>query len=519
MSVSSYSLHRTSSVRQQLWRQRRVWLFGYASVFLVGLMVAGMAWKRSYQQEFGVALGMLVVTMAAWMIRPRLGLHLTMFLALIGDTVTVSWFPFNKNLSSHESILFVGDGLTVSPLEIVLVVGLIVVVLRNVSATRRALRHGTLFWPLMAFVGFVAFGFVRGIGSGGDVRVAIFEMRPLLYIPLMYLLVTNVCEERKDYRHLLWTAMAAVFLQSLLSLRYMNTLTPEVRDNMESLTEHGSSIGMNVFFMLLFAALTYRGISRAVRLLMVLCSMPIAWVYLESQRRAAVIGLGLCLLLFFAVLFWRQRRTFWKVAPIAIILVVGYLGAFWNSTSNAGFPAQAAKTVIAPDSLSAKDQSSDLYRKIENYDLSVTIRSSPVFGLGFGQRFLRPVPLADISVFEFYEYIPHNSTLWIWIKLGFGGFALVFFLFGRAVMLGAARLRRLRDPVDALAMTGALMFVVSFAIYTYVDIAYDPRNSVLLGFAFAMCADFMMPRPQAPAAAESPAASRRPEDHAMAGVR
>ena len=47
-----------------------------------------------------------------------------------------------------------------------------------------------------------------------------------------------------------------------------------------------------------------------------------------------------------------------------------------------------------------------------------TIKAKPITGLGFGQRFYRPFPLPDISFFPFYEYMPHNSVLWIWIKTG-----------------------------------------------------------------------------------------------------
>ncbi len=46
---------------------------------------------------------------------PRVGLHLPMFFAQIVDAITVSWFPFNKNLSSKESILYFDDQLTITP--------------------------------------------------------------------------------------------------------------------------------------------------------------------------------------------------------------------------------------------------------------------------------------------------------------------------------------------------------------------------------------------------------------------
>ena len=45
--------------------------------------------------------------------------------------------------------------------------------------------------------------------------------------------------------------------------------------------------------------------------------------------------------------------------------------------------------------------------------------------------------MPDISFFEFWEYIPHNNVLWIWIKIGFFGFVAMLFMFGRGVQLGA----------------------------------------------------------------------------------
>ncbi len=92
---------------------------------------------------------------------------------------------------------------------------------------------------------------------------------------------------------------------------------------------------------------------------------------------------------------------------------------------------QAVKTVIAPGQLSLEDQSSDLYRQIEAYDIWYTIRSNELFGVGFGQQFLRPWQLPDISFFVFWEYMPHNSILWIWMKMGIGGFMAMLYLIAR----------------------------------------------------------------------------------------
>ena len=85
-----------------------------------------------------------------------------------------------------------------------------------------------------------------------------------------------------------------------------------------------------------------------------------------------------------------------------------------------------------------RDASSDLYREIENFDLVYTIRAEPLTGVGFGKPFYQPAPLPDISFFVFYRYIPHNSVLWIWLKMGFVGFVAMFFVIAAALRAASA---------------------------------------------------------------------------------
>ncbi|MBK9972935.1 MAG: O-antigen ligase domain-containing protein, partial [Acidimicrobiaceae bacterium] len=178
---------------------------------------------------------------------------------------------------------------------------------------------------------------------------------------------------------------------------------------------------------------------------------------------------------------------FLVIAPVLLLLGVGYTAAFWNSTSSAGFPAQAVKSVISSTEPTEKDRSSDQYRDMENFDINYTIRSAPVLGIGFGQKFYRPIPLPDISFFEFYEYIPHNSILWVWIKTGFGGFLSMLMMLGLAVRVGARNLVNARDHTDAAFALVGVAFVFMFAVFAYVDIAWNSQNMVLLAVAFALC--------------------------------
>lgn len=478
----------TFTANTQLRANRSLWWLTYIAVVGGGLMIAVVASLRPFQPYLGLGLAVLALLLAAWIWRPREALAATVALALVSDIVTVWWWPYLKNLSSQESVMFLANSISFSPFEITLVWALAVTAYRNLVTTGRLYRTGPLMLPLLVFLTFLLFGVVNGLASGGDSRAAIFEVRSLLYLPLLYLLVINVCHRQRDFRLLFAAALCAVLAQALLSIHFLfTTIDADARAELESLNEHGSSLGMNMLFVFLIVALLYQGVHAALRVALFVATIPVIWVYFVAERRVAVIGLAAAMLLLAVLLFLRQRRTFWKVIPVLAIVGIGYLGAFWNSDTTAGFPAQAVKGAIAPAELSAADQSSNNYREIEKYNLHVTIRSSPVTGIGFGQPFLRPIPLASISFFEFHEYLPHNSLLWVWIKTGFGGFVTVLYILGRTVMDGAERARRAPPGIDAMVATCSVLFTVMYAVYLYVEIAWEPRNVLLLAVAMALC--------------------------------
>jgi O-antigen ligase len=487
---------RATSVRKQVGRERLRWYSAYIGLMVVGMMLAVLASRRA-PGVFSIAVAALLLTALAWMAKPIVGMHLILLFTLFGDYVTISWFPFAKNLSSVESLLFVSNQLTISPLECTLGFASVCLLLRHLARHEHPVVIGPLLRPLLIFTGFVFFGLLYGLSSGGDMRVAVYEARGLLYIPIVYFLVSNTCRTARQYRGLLWTAMVGILGNSIMSLIYLAKLTSDERKNLEALGEHGAALSMNALFILAISSFLFKRASGGGRLLLLAMCVPAGWAYLASQRRAAVIGLSAALFLLAIVLFWHQRSRFWRVVPVAVLAFTAYLGVFWNSSASFGFPAQAVKTVIAPGSLSDRDRGSDLYRQIENYDLNSTIRQAPITGLGFGHPFSQPVALPDISFYEFYRYIPHNSVLWIWIQTGFFGFVSMFFLFGRAMALAGQKLRRLTNPDDVILVVVGGAFVLMYAIFAYVDIAWDARGTVFLGFAFAICANFPIREPTA----------------------
>jgi hypothetical protein len=468
-------------------RPSRGWWPTYLSVMALALAVAVLALERAHQPVLGFGLVCLVALVLMWTRFPKAALAATIALSLVGDLVTVYWYPFTKNFSSHESLMYLAEGVAISPFEVTLVAALVLTVFRNLASGRGLLRSTPLMRPILLFTAAVAFGLAYGQWRGGDTHAALFEARPVIYLPLLYVLVVNVCDRRRDYHVMMAAAVVGIATQAMLSVEAVWSTPVALRPPPHSIMEHGSAISMNLAFALLIAMLAFRHTSRWWTLALAISAVPMAIMYFESQRRAAAIALVVGLIVLAAALFWRQRPTFWKLIPALTIVLTGYIGAMWGSESAAAFPAQAVKSVIAPDDLTDANRSSSEYRDIENYNLNFTIRTAPLTGIGFGHPFYRPVPLADISVFEYHEYIPHNSLLWIWTKTGFIGFATFLYLIARTLTIGAHRLRTVADGAEAVASYVAVAFVAMYAVFMYVDISWGARNAVLLALCMGLC--------------------------------
>ncbi len=453
-------------------------------VLVLGVVAFGTAPTGTSLAFAGLAL-----TCIAGIAHPFIGVYVIVFVTLVGDAATMTWWPFAKNFSASESIMYVSDSMIFSPLEVLMVATAGSFFLQRLEDPTWRFRRGRLMWPILVFTLFLCYGFANGVGRGGDMRTAIFEARSIFYILFMYLLVTNLLTTRRQYLGLLMVALVAVSIQSIFSLSFYRGLTPLEREETTDLAQHTATVHMNVLFAFLFALLLLKGSRRLIWTVLVL-AIPVTWAYLLSQRRAAMISLIVGVLMLMIVLWFKRRRAFWTFTPISVLFGTAFVAATWNATGALGLASTSVKSVIAPDELGAEEESSNLYRVIESFDLWFTIRSAPLTGRGFGQPFLMPIPLPDISFVEFWQFIPHNSILYIWIKLGFLGFAAMFFMFLRGVQSGARSVLAVRTGDDVATVFAGLASVVMFIVFAYVDIAWDARSTVFLGVAFALCADF-----------------------------
>jgi hypothetical protein len=455
---------------------RLLWIGG---VTAVALLVA-FSMFRSGADPAIVAWLLYGAALALALYRPRYGVYLLLFLGLVGDSILMPWFPFAKNFSSEESIFYLHPDLIISPLEMMLLVTIFSWLVRQFGARRAEFYTGPLFWPAAVFLAFTCFGIVWGLGRGGDVNIGLFEARPLFYLPVMLVLVSNLLTKREHVSHLMWAAMLALFIESLIGSHYVLFVLGGTLRNVESITEHGAAVHMNTVFVFAMAVWIYKT-SAAKRILLPLMVPVVMLAFMATQRRAAFLALAVAGLLLAYVLLKERPYAFWLIVPPLAFLGVAYIAAYWNAGGALGKPAQAVKSIIAPGQLNLRDQLSNVYRVLENINVRQTIRAAPLTGFGFGHPFLLILPLPDISFFRYWQYLPHNSILWIWIKMGVGGFVAMLYLVGMAIMTSVRTWWQMpRNELSAIALTATLYLVMHF-LYAYVDISWDIQSMLYVG--------------------------------------
>lgn len=188
-----------------------------------------------------------------------------------------------------------------------------------------------------------------------------------------------------------------------------------------------------------------------------------------NQRRADYIALLIGFIVAWVLIIVAKphaRKGLIIALVIFAVLVVGYVLAFGNSTGNLAEPARAIISFYHPD---PRDASSNLYRTIENADLTYTVKLNPL-GLGFGKEFLQPIPLPNILITDpYYLYVPHNTIYWIWMRLGPIGYGALWYLIAAIIVRGCLIMRQLRDHYLQLVAIFIVAITFMEVIVAYAD--------------------------------------------------
>jgi O-antigen ligase len=363
-------------------------------------------------------------------------------------------------------------GFTTSPMELFILAA----TASSVVQIRSRLSLPLVVWAFPLAVGA---GMLHGIAAGGAPHLAYNEGRGLLIGIAAFVLFARTLP-----RDLVTFAKVTMFAEALLAAEILLRYVVYVRGGeltvpLEFAFTHEGSLVLGVGLLIGLVTLVEKRHAASTRLLLVAYALLLSLAMAATGRRAATLVLitGVVTL----ALLWFPRRPKLVIAaalPLALLAGV-YLSVYWNKEYGAiAQPARAVRSQIDP---SARDESSDVYRDIEKFDVVATIRGNRLLGVGFGRRFAQYQPLPDLERFWTLQfYTPHENVLWLWLKLGLPGI-------GVCVGVWLVALKRclvawhdaacgFRHEIAAVAFGTILMFV----IYSTIDLGFVGVRSVVL---------------------------------------
>ena len=363
----------------------------------------------------------------------------------ITDTVPFFWninTMFEKYLGANPKAA------PINFLEMVLILFAAVVLLRLAVHRKTVIRCGSLFWPILGYLSFVTLGWANGMATGGNFVEALQEVRAQFYFGIVYLMAFNAFRDRKQIDVLIWISVLCITFKAFNYIYRHFTVYQGV------IQEQGVGSHEEAFFfmafVLLLAVLSFAGVQRRLQVLMWTLLPFIFFANLTTNRRTAYAALSIILpILLLAAYrgFPKARKSVVAFLVTLAIVFPPYFFAFRTSAGALGGPARAINSAISPNE---RDSNSDMYRQIENYDLMLTMRSTTttqLIGYGYGKRFLTPGGNLDSikSIYAWYNLLPHNQILWVWMRLGTLGF-LAFWGMVSAIIVYACRIVRFHAP-------------------------------------------------------------------------
>ncbi|HEV2474159.1 MAG TPA: O-antigen ligase family protein [Chthonomonadales bacterium] len=396
-----------------------------------------------------------------------------------------TWVPFWWNISSigqKDAGTTLMNAITLSPAEVLILLTALIWVVRSIANRSFRFHTGTFFLPIAAYISMVIFGFFHGLAAHGDYKMALYEVRPQLQFFAVYLLAVNLIRKREEAIALVWVVVVCVAAQAVTGAAAFFALGGKVTD--QGLFNHDTSLCFNLLFLIALTALV-SGVDRKLCAWSLLFAPAALVAEFANQRRAGIAAFLIALIPLLpiaAVLFRERRRQITAVGVCCLVFSAVYLPVAWNSSGIWALPARSLKSQISPD---PRDASSDAYRLAENADLKMTRDQQPLIGIGYGKPFSQRIPLVKLTT-DFLDYMPHNSVLWVWMRLGHIGFFLFMMMFAAFLIKGVQMLRQVGDSrLKLLGILGVLYALMIF-VYGKYDLQFaNPRQmaitAVLLG--------------------------------------
>ena len=316
-------------------------------------------------------------------------------------------------------------------------------------------------------------GMVRG---GMDFASSLWQVQRVIYLPLLFLLFHHAIRGPRDQAAVGKVIIAAACVRAIAAWCIRHFVTPNTIDEMPTATTHADSMLFAGAFCLCIV-LAFEIPSRTHRLLCLFVLPILSMGMVANNRRLVWVEVALAMIvLFFVTPMTRLKRKMIRGLIVASPILAIYVAAGWNQQGGIFKGAQMIRSIV-----DSKSDASTEWRDWENYDLFVTLKSSPVLGVGYGHPYIDQVKLPDVSQFYALEhFIPHNSVLGLWAYGGLIGFSLLWMMLVVGAFLAARVYKRATRPIDRAAALAVLLMLVIYLAHCYGDLGLGTWASVFL---------------------------------------
>lgn len=325
---------------------------------------------------------------------------------------------------------------------------------------------------LVVLLGWAAFG----IAAGNAAPKIIFDVRPLAHVcaaTFIGLRVAGTPTARNVARmlpYILWFSAALLVVASTTGLAISGS-AEQATLYLQSATSDATRLrgpATDLAMVVLSTCVALFLMKRARTRTLVLMAAPSFLIVFLAFSRYTVFGVAFAV--GFALIAACSFRTVFRT--VALLVVVGGLGlgigiaapsfagvpgGNWVASQVSGFQNRVL------DGLTSKVIDADgsaQYRVREDSNLIPNIGRSPIFGHGFGYAYKPPEPPANSFFTKYGPYYAHNYYLWLLVKTGIAGAAL---LLGAILVPALLALRRPTAATTSLAITVGALMTTSFA--------------------------------------------------------
>jgi hypothetical protein len=317
---------------------------------------------------------------------------------------------------------------------------------------------------------------VWGVARGGVFREALWQFRALLFMPIVSMLSLLAFDFPKDLRLLGRVLVIGSVVKALLGTYFMYFIAYPQGEYPPHTTGHNDTmvfvVGVVLALVRVWEWPSWRNIGEA------LLWLPFLAMALRlNDRRIAYVDIAMALgFIYLMSPMHRTKRFLTQVLVAMIPVVVLYVAVGWNARGGVFKPVVKLRSIVAP-AADTEEESSNVERDIENFNLLKSWERDPMLGQGFGHAFTEFLPSNDFAQSAF-GHIGHNSVLWLlWIGGIFGFFGVWLYL-GITSFFFARTVRVVTDVTERVGLLVAMAIILTYLLQSFGDMGSQSMQFV-----------------------------------------